>query len=193
MFLSMKSAVDFINAAIQDGLGPIALISEPEKLLAALPSTMMDLIIQLCSTIILFIAVRFLFWAPITKIIETRRDAIDKELADAEEAKNNAVMIEAELKKELDDAKAKIKEMLDQAEKEANVKREEIINSAKEDAKRRMDNLAIELEQEKKNMEQDIKKEIVEVAFKAAEKIVSKEIDQNKYLDVVNDILKGGC
>lgn len=193
MFLSMESAVVFIKAAIQDGLGPIALISEPEKLLAALPSTMMDLIIQLCSTIILFIAVRFLFWAPITKIIETRRDAIDKELADAEEAKNNAVMIEAELKKELDDAKAKIKEMLDQAEKEANVKREEIINSAKEDAKRRMDNLAIELEQEKKNMEQDIKKEIVEVAFKAAEKIVSKEIDQNKYLDVVNDILKGGC
>lgn len=193
MFLSMESAVVFIKAAIKDGLGPIALISEPEKLLAALPSTMMDLIIQLCSTIILFIAVRFLFWAPITKIIETRRDAIDKELADAEEAKNNAVMIEAELKKELDDAKAKIKEMLDQAEKEANVKREEIINSAKEDAKRRMDNLAIELEQEKKNMEQDIKKEIVEVAFKAAEKIVSKEIDQNKYLDVVNDILKGGC
>lgn len=193
MFLSMKSAVDFINAAIKDGLGPIALISEPEKLLAALPSTMMDLIIQLCSTIILFIAVRFLFWAPITKIIETRRDAIDKELADAEEAKDNAVMIEAELKKELDDAKAKIKEMLNQAEKEANVKREEIINSAKEEAKRRMDNLAIELEQEKKNMEQDIKKEIVEVAFKAAEKIVSKEIDQNKYLDVVNDILKGGC
>ena len=83
--------------------------------------------------------------------------------------------------------------MLDQAEKEANIRRDEIINSAKEEAKRRMDNLSLELEQEKKNMESDIKKEIVDIAFKAAEKIVAREIDQDKYLDVVTDILKGGC
>jgi F0F1-type ATP synthase membrane subunit b/b' len=56
-----------------------------------------------------------------------------------------------------------------------------------------MDNLSLELEQEKKNMESDIKKEIVDIAFKAAEKIVAREIDQDKYLDVVTDILKGGC
>ena len=189
----MDSAIEYIEAAIKEGLGPIALVSDPEALLVALPSTLVDLIVQLCATIILFLAVRFLFWGPITKIIETRREAIDKELALAEEAKANAVEIEAELRKELDEAKTKIKEMLDQAEKEANLKREEIVNSAKEEAKRRMDNLELELEQEKKNMEKDIKKEIVDIAFKAAEKIVAREIDQNKYLDVVNDILKGGC
>ena len=93
----------------------------------------------------------------------------------------------------LDKAKLDVKAMLDQAEKEANLKREEIVNSAKEEAKRRMENLEIELEQEKKNMEHDIKKEIVDIAFKAAEKIVQREIDQDKYLDVVEDILKGGC
>jgi flagellar biosynthesis/type III secretory pathway protein FliH len=56
-----------------------------------------------------------------------------------------------------------------------------------------MENLESELEQEEKNMEHDIKKEIVDIAFKAAEKIVQIEIDQDKYLDVVDDILKGGC
>lgn len=193
MFLSMESAVDYIKAAIEDGLGPIALMSNPEKLLSSLPSTMMDLIIQLAATIILFLAIRFLFWGPITKIIETRREAIDKELAEAEVAKANAIQVESELRAEYDQAKAKIKEMLDQAEKEANLKRDEIVNSAKDEARRRMENLEIELEQEKKNMEKDIKKEIVDIAFAAAEKIVAKEIDQDKYLDVVDDILKGGC
>lgn len=193
MFLSIDSAVTAIKAAIQGGLGPIALISDPQALLKAFPAELADLIIQLSATLILFIAIRFLFWKPITNILEARRAAIDKELEEAKIAKENAVQVEEELKYELDRAKAEIKEMLDQAEKEANLKREEIVNSAKEEARRRMDNLKIELEQEKKNMESDIKKEIVDVAFKAAEKIVSREIDQDKYLDVVEDILKGGC
>ena len=193
MFLSIDSAVKAIQAAISEGLGPIALISNPEELLKALPGDLTDLIVQLCATFILFFAVRFLFWKPITNIIETRRAAIDKELEDAKIAKENAVLVEENLKAELDKAKLDVKAMLDQAEKEANLKREEIVNSAKEEAKRRMENLEIELEQEKKNMEHDIKKEIVDIAFKAAEKIVQREIDQDKYLDVVEDILKGGC
>ena len=185
--------IDALEAAIKGGLGPIALISDPQALLKAFPAQLVDLVVQLSATLILFIAIRFLFWKPITKILETRRAQIDKELEDARIAKENAVEIEENLRLELDKAKAQVKEMLDQAEKEANLKREEIVNSAKEEARRRMDNLKIELEQEKKNMESDIKKEIVDIAFKAAEKIVSREIDQDKYLDVVEDILKGGC
>jgi 5-methylthioadenosine/S-adenosylhomocysteine deaminase len=86
---------------------------------------------------------------------------------------------------------APVKEMLDKAEKDANLKRDEIINQAREEAKRRMDNLKVELEQERSSMEKEIRQEIVEVAFAAAEKIVSKEINQEKYISIVDDILKG--
>ena len=192
MFLSIIEAMEEITNAILEGLGPVALVSKPDELIKALPSTMMDLFIQLAATILLFIAVRFLFWGPITKILETRREAIDKELEDAKVAKENAITVEEELRKSLDDAKEQINEMLDQAVKDANIKKEEIISSAQEEAKRRLENLEFELEQEKKNMESSIKKEIVDIAFAAAEKIVQKEIDQKKYLDVVDDILKGG-
>ena len=192
MFLSLQDAIDSINSTIQGGLGPIYLVSRPNELLEQMPGYLVDLIIQLAATILLFLAVRFLFWKPITKILETRRDAIDKELQEAKEAKENAISVESEMRQELDEAKEKIKVMLDQALKDANYKKEEIISSAKEEAKRRLENLEIELEQEKKNMESSIKKEIVDIAFAAAEKIVQKEIDQKKYLDVVEDILKGG-
>lgn len=192
MFLGLSEAMSEITAAITSGLGPIYLISNPKELLSSLPGTLMDLVIQICATFILFIAVLVFFWKPITKILETRREAIDKELTEAEAAKANAILVEDELRKTLDEAKDKVKEMLDQAVKDANVKKEEIISSAKEEAKRRLENLEFELEQEKKNMESSIKKEIVDIAFAAAEKIVQKEIDQKKYLDVVDDILKGG-
>ena len=178
---------EYMNA----GLGPITMLSNMDELTANSLSFAVDFGIQLCATILLFLVVRFFFWKPITNILEARKAAIDKDLKDAEEAKLNAVEIEENLHKELAAARAKVKEMLESAEKEANIKREEIINQAKEEARRRMENLDSELEQEKKNMSEQIKKEIVDIAFAAAEKIVAKEIDQTKYLDVVDDILKG--
>ncbi len=189
MFLGLVEAADAIKAAIQQGLGPIALIGS--MTFDQILTFAIDFGIQIVATVILFLAIRFLFWKPITKILESRKEQIDKDLADAEQAKANALEIEASLNKELADAKAKVKEMLDNAEKEANIKRETIINSAKEEARRRLDNLEVELVEEKRSMEKQIKQEIVDIAFQAAEKIVSKEIDHDKYLDVVDDIIKG--
>ena len=191
MFLvgDIAEALVKIRETIQETLGP--LYQTTNLTVDRLTQYGIDFGIQIGATIILFIVVLIFFWKPITKILEQRRQVIDKELTDAQKAKDNAIEIEAELNKQLTEAKQKVKEMLDKAEKDANLKREEIINQAKDEARRRMDNLKLELEQERKSMEDDIRKEIVDVAFAAAEKIVSKEINQDKYLDLVDDILKG--
>ena len=191
MFLvgDIAEALVKIRETIQETLGP--LYQTTDLTVDRLTQYGIDFGIQIGATIILFIVVLIFFWKPITKILEQRRQVIDKELTDAQKAKDNAIEIEAELNKQLTEAKQKVKEMLDKAEKDANLKRDEIINQAKDEARRRMDNLKLELEQERKSMEDDIRKEIVDVAFAAAEKIVSKEINQDKYLDLVDDILKG--
>ncbi|MCR5112971.1 MAG: F0F1 ATP synthase subunit B [Acholeplasmatales bacterium] len=206
LFLSMAENLDAAVRAITEavtgvnqetgafqsaGLGPVTMLSDTTMLVSNATQFAVDFGIQICATILLFLAVRFFLWKPITKILETRRDAIDKDLNDAEVAKANAIEIESNAKAELEAARTKVKKMLDDAEKNANIKRDEIINQAKEEARVRMENLDAELEQEKKNMSEQIRKEIVDIAFAAAEKIVAKEIDQTKYLDVVDDILKG--
>jgi len=206
LFLSMAENLDAAVRAITEavtgvnqetgafqsaGLGPVTMLSNTTMLVSNATQFAVDFGIQICATILLFLAVRFFLWKPITKILETRREAIDKDLNDAEVAKANAIEIESNARAELEEARAKVKKMLDDAEKNANVKRDEIINQAKEEARVRMENLDAELEQEKKNMSEQIRKEIVDIAFAAAEKIVAKEIDQTKYLDVVDDILKG--
>lgn len=191
MFLigNIAEALEKIRATIQETLGP--LFNTTNLTVDRLTQYGIDFGIQIGATILLFIIVAIFFWKPITKILEKRREVIDKELTDAEQAKQNAIEIEAELNKQLSAAKEQVKEMLDRAEKEANIRRDEIINQAREDARRRMENLQIELEQERNSMEKEIRQEIVSVAFAAAEKIVSKEINQDKYMDVVDQILKG--
>ena len=191
MFLigDIAEALDKIRTTIQETLGPLYQTSN--LTVDRMTQYGIDFGIQIGATIILFIVVAIFFWKPITKILEQRREVIDKELTDAQKAKDNAIEIEAELNKQLKEAKEKVKEMLDKAEKDANLKRDEIINQAREEAKRRIDNLKVELEQERSSMEKEIRQEIVEIAFAAAEKIVSKEINQDKYLNVVDEILKG--
>ena len=185
MFLGIDDAVEEIMETVEGALGPVS-----QNFQFTLADAV-DFGIQLAATIILFLVVRIFLWKPITNILEARRQAIDKSLSDAQAAKENASLVEAKLKSELAEAKAKVKEMIDKAEKDANIKRETIINDAKEEARKRLDNLKLELEQEKKSMEKQIREEIVDVAFLAAEKIVAKEINRDKYLDVVDDILKG--
>ena len=188
MIFGINEAIDEIVATVTNSLGPLANLTTATT--ADWLGYLADIGIQLASTIILFIVIRFLLWKPITKILEARRDAIDKELNEAKEAKEQAVKLEEELILEKKKAQAEIRDLISNAEKEANLRREEIINQAKEEAKKRLTNLEDELAIEKANMQQDIKKEIIDIAFAAAEKIVSKEVDKDKYLDVIDDILE---
>lgn len=180
----MSEILEKIAEAVNSCLGPLTSL----KITGA---DVRDLLIQLCATVLLFVVVRFFLWAPITNILEQRRTAIDKALEDAKEARNNAKQLEQELADKLLESKQQIKALLDKAEKDGNLRRESIINEAKEEARMRLENLEIELKQEKNKMQAEIRKEIVDIAFMAAEKIVAKEINQDKYIDVVDEILKG--
>ncbi|MDE6660918.1 MAG: F0F1 ATP synthase subunit B [Anaeroplasmataceae bacterium] len=180
----MNEILEKIAEAVNSCLGPL-------KDLKVTGSDIRDLLIQLCATILLFVVVRIFLWKPITHILETRRQAIDQALEDAKASKETAKALEEELADELAKAKASVQEILTKAERDGNIKREQIISEAKQEAKQRLENLEIELEQEKNNMQKEIRKEIVDIAFAAAEKIVAKEIDQDKYMDVVDEILKG--
>lgn len=184
MFLGISEALASIVETVRQALGPLATFQIGG-------ADVRDILIQLISTIVLFAIVRVFLWKPITNILEQRREAMDKSLEEANEAKNNAKQIESELALELSNAKSQVKALIDKAEKDGNQRRDLIINDAKEEARRRLENLEVELEQEKKNMEKQIRQEMVDIAFAAAEKIVAKEINHEKYLDVVDDILKG--
>ena len=183
MILGITEALDAIIEAIKEGLGPVTTLT-------ITGAHIRDIIVQMSATILLFVIVRFFFWKPVTDFLEERRKAIDSNLDKANESLENAKELESKMKEEMDLAKDKIKSLLESAEREGNEKRSEIIEEAKAEAKRRKEALINELEYERNKMNNEIKQEIVEIAFAAAEKIVAKEIDRNKYLDIVEEILK---
>ena len=86
-----------------------------------------DFTIQLIATLILFLVVRAFLWKPLTNFLEARRDKMDQELKETEEAKERAIKLEEDLKAKYDAAKDEIQKLLKQAEAEGSLRREEII------------------------------------------------------------------
>ncbi len=183
MILSMSEVLQDVADFVDKCLGPLGSSGFSWN-------TLRDIIIQLCATLILFIVIRVFIWKRVTNILEARRAVIDKELVEAKESNRKARLLVIENEEKLEAAEKQIKEMLDKAEKDANLRREEIINNAKEEAHRRLVNVEQEIEQEVLQKNAEIHKQIVDIAMLAAEKIVEHEVDQNKYIDIVNKIIE---
>lgn len=155
-------------------------------------SWLRDFTIQLIATFLLFLVVKIFLWKPITSFLEARRDKMDQDMLETEEAKNNALKLEEELKAKLDSAKEEIQALLKQAETQGNVRREEIVKEAKEEATRIIAMANEDIKREIQAQENDIKNQIIQIAFLAAEAIVGSEIDQEKYLQTVTSIIESG-
>lgn len=185
MFLSsMSEILDQIADFVDTCLGPLGSNGFGW-------SQLRDLIIQLVATLLLFIIIRVFFWKRITNIIEARRDAIDKELDEAKENNAKVRSLVAETQSKLDEAQEQIKNRLDKAEYDANLRRDEIIAEARAEAERRINNAEAQIAQEIQKKNNEIHEQIVEIAMMAAKQIIGHEVDQEKYLDLVNEIIEG--
>ena len=181
----MEEILKDISQFVNDCLGPLSGSGN-------LATWLRDFLIQLCATILLFIVVRVFLWKPITNLLEARRSQMDSELESAKNHHNKAVELEEELKRKYDEAKVEIGKLLNDAIAQGNSQKEEIINEAKLEAKRRIELANEEIEAEIMQKQNDIKNQIVTIAFLAAEKIVGREIDKDLYLKEVITIIDSG-
>lgn len=181
----MDEILKDIAAFVEGCLGPLSGSGD-------IFSWLRDFAIQLIATLILFLVVRIFLWKPLTEFLEARRDKMDKDLIETEEAKEKAIKLEEELAKKYAEAKAEIAKLLKQAEVEGNLRKEEIIEEAKREAARRLELAKEEIEREIAQQENDIKNQIISIAFLAAEKIVGSEINQEQYLETVAKIIESG-
>lgn len=181
----MEEILKDVSQFVTDCLGPLSGTGN-------IATWLRDFLIQLCATILLFVVVRIFLWKPITNLLEARRNQMDSDLESAKEHKNNAIKLEEELKTKYEDAKLEIQKLINDAINEGNVRKETIVNDAKLEAKRRIELAKEEIEAEIIQKQNDIKNQIVTIAFMAAEKIVGKEIDKDTYLNEVINIIDSG-
>lgn len=147
-----------------------------------------QVIIQVVSTVLLFLVVRFFFWNKVTDYLEGRKEAMRKEYDDAIEANQEAALKREEAVKELNEIRLSSKGILDEARVRSNVERKEIIEKAKVDATKIVEDAHKEIASEIEKARKDINDEIVSVATLMAEEIIKKEIDESKHKELIKEI-----
>lgn len=151
------------------------------------PITMLT---QLCSTLVLFLCVKKFLWKSVLNLLDQRAKKIQEELLLSEKAKEEALADRAKAQEELKAAAAKSSRIIEQAVKEAKVVKEDIVSKAKTEAQDQLTKARSQIEMERSKMQNDMHREMVEIAMTAAEKLISEKSNEEADRKAVDAFVK---
>ena len=157
-----------------------------QSLVAVNPVT---LIAQICNLFLQMFVVKKFFLNKVLAILDARREAADKEIVDAQNAREEAMNIKATYEENMRQAKAEANALLSQAQKTASARSEEIINQAHAQAVQIKEKASAEIAQEKKKAINDAKDEISGISMAIAEKVVERQINAADQMDLINKFI----
>jgi F-type H+-transporting ATPase subunit b len=127
-------------------------------------------------------------WPPLFDSLEQRKKKISDGLAAAEKGQESMHLAEKKAKGVLKEAKEQSSEIVNLAQKRAN----EMVEASKDAAKKEGERLILvakaQIEQEKQQAKEGLRKEVAALALRAAEQILSAEIDKTKHQDILSKI-----
>ena len=155
----------------------------PQSLVAVDPVT---LVAQICNLFIQLFFFKKFFWSKIMAILDQRREAADRQIADAEAAHAEAMSVKETYEQNMLQARAQADTILANAQKTAVLRSEEIIGQAQQQAAQMKLKASADIEMEKKKAINDAKSEISGLAMAIAGKVVARELngsDQEQLID----------
>ena len=152
------------------------------------------LIAQICNLFLQLLVVKIFFLDKIKAILDQRREAADKEITDAQAAREEAMAIKQTYEQNMQKARIQADSILASAQRSATIRSEEILSQAQQQAAQLKLKAASDIEMEKKKAINDAKNEISGLAMAIAGKVVERELrtdDQAQLIDRFIDELGG--
>ncbi|AHI52398.1 F0F1 ATP synthase subunit B [Spiroplasma culicicola] len=160
----------------------------PEITKALFPN-LPNFIAHVLSTIIIIIFLSKLVYKPFKKLVAERRRKINELLDDASSKQALANKDKKDAAKLLIKAREESKEILVQAKSEADVLKFDIIDTAKEEAQNIHEHAKQAIEFEKDEAQENIRQEIIDLAFMAAEKIMATNVNEDVNKKLIEEFL----
>jgi F-type H+-transporting ATPase subunit b len=149
-----------------------------------------DVILQAIAIFIMFMALSYILFEPVRKVLEDRKNRIAKEVDDAASDKEEAAKLKAEYEARIKNIEKEADEILAQARKKALQREQTIVADAQEEAARMIARANNEIELEKSKVKDQVKQEMIQVAVAMAGKIITDQIDLSKQDALVDETLK---
>ncbi|MCR5349120.1 MAG: F0F1 ATP synthase subunit B [Bacilli bacterium] len=155
------------------------------------PNGYWDFLIQLLAFIVLLVVVFFVGYKPVSKMLQKRKEGVEKMIQDAEE--NAAVAKKAALEKDqtIQEGKDEAERIIASARKSAEVQAQEILNVAEAQAAAKRKKVDEDIEAAKAASVEAVRKEIVDVALLASETLLGREVSSEDNKRLVREFVDG--
>ena len=144
------------------------------------------LIAQICNLFLQLLVFKIFFLDKIKAILDQRREAADKQITEAENAKAEAMTIKKTYEQNMLQAKAKADDLLQTAQRTANSRSEEIIAQAQQQAAQIKSKAADDIALEKKKAINEAKDEISDLAMAIAGKVGGRELNAGDQAEMID-------
>ncbi|MCQ2800053.1 MAG: ATP synthase F0 subunit B [Bacilli bacterium] len=149
-----------------------------------------SLVINLLALIVLFVFLYFVAYKPVKKYLDARKDYVEKNIKDSEEAKATYESKLALTEDMVKDARAEASEIISKAKADAEVSAQNIIKEADEAAKARQLAADEAIAQAEEKSRRAIHDEIVNVALEASKQVLGREISREDNEKLLNDFIE---
>ena len=147
------------------------------------------MLVQLCSTLVLFLLCKKLLWKPARDILAKRRDKMNENLMSSQKLREDASVELDKAKEELEHARNRSGEIVESARKEAENLRAEIVNKANSEASAKLDMADKEIEQKERDAQDRIHDEMVDVAMAAVSKLMQDKATSSDDKKAIEDFI----
>ncbi len=141
------------------------------------------------AAVILITTIVWMVWVPFNKKMDARKEYINKEREDAEQAKLEALKNKNEAETNLIKAQTEVSSMISNATIKAAAVQDEIIHKAENQANVIIQNARVNIEAERNQMKDAMEEEVMEIAFEAVAEISKQKMTKEENDKLVKEFL----
>jgi len=150
------------------------------------------LLMILATFIVLYLVVKKFFFEKIHDFMEAREQKVRDQFEGAEAAEKLAGQHLSEYEAKLEGAEAERRDVLKDAKTLADRRAQQIIDEANEHAKEIIEQAEKEIERQQAVFAESMRDQVALLAIYAAEKILDRQLDEKKQMDLIDEILDKG-
>ena len=145
---------------------------------------------QLVSFLILLGLLVYVGYKPIRKMLDERANRIRESMEQAEATKQEYERAEVAVREQISKARQEGQTVISQATQVGDRLKEEAKEEARKEAQAIVDRTRVELERERDKAIDDLRREFVDTAILAAEKVINEALDKEKHRKLIEEALE---
>lgn len=145
---------------------------------------------QLINFLIVLIVLWKFVYKPIVRMLDERSEKIEKSMKQADDIEKRVTEIEKEKGEIIVNAQKQAQEIIEKAHDSGKARQDEIITAAKREVERVIAKGKDQLAEERTAMVKEVKKDIIDIAVKAATRIMQDQIDETKSKSIAEEVVR---